>query len=110
MPVKARIVNQDHSIRWMLVEHTFDLRQEPKKARELGDDGKKTHDGQFAHVVEQLAAGGAHLGPAETCRDQRRSAAQLTNQICAVEVAARFADREENLHATIASLPVDRSV
>src|SRR5439155_3769332 len=88
----------------MLIKRLLDPGEQRPELRKLGQDGKETHQGQVAHIAEQLTTGGLHLWSIQAGGKQRRALAQLANQIRAVEVAARFAHREKKVHGVVCFL------
>src|SRR5438874_894252 len=91
----GRSVTSRPGIGRLLVKRPLQLAQDSPKSRQLDQHGKEPHDGQIAHVVQQLAAGGFHPGPAEADSAQIGTLSQLTDEIGAVEIAAWFAHGEK---------------
>src|SRR6185436_8022160 len=104
MPVEAGIVDEDNTVRPLLTKVAVGLSLESEKLGELRQHRTKSHHCQFAHVLQQLATGCVHAWPAKSRAVQPRLAAgQFGNQVCPVQVAAWFADGEEEFHAEIIS-------
>ena len=57
------------------------------------------HNGQLGQILVELTAGGSHLGTTVANGPEMvQSGTELTNQICSVQVPARFPNGEENIH------------
>ena len=102
-PIEAGVVDQHDGVRALLAEIAIGSAGQLKESVQVHEHAQKPHHRQRRQILVQRAAGGRHFRPAVSdAFDARPRAAKLANQIRAVQVAARFAGREKDLHARLA--------
>ena len=100
-PVEARIVDQHHGIGPVVAKVAVGDAGQVQKLAQICQHARDPHDGQAGQIIVQLAAGLGH--PRSAKADELglgRSPADGTNEVGAMQVAARFAGREKDSHAS----------
>jgi hypothetical protein len=97
--MKTGVVDHHKGIGPLLLKETIGHAKKPPEARQVGDDGCYTHDGEIAKWVEEPAAGGSHAIPAESVDvEVWLTPTKGVDEIGAVKIAAGFARADEQTH------------
>src|SRR5262245_37004574 len=96
-PVKAGVINQHDRVWSMMAKVAVGFAAEVPKLVNVHKRVQQPHHGQLGEVLVKLTTGRRHPRPTVTYTlAVRATSLQLTNEIRPVQVAARFADREED--------------
>src|SRR5438876_1155517 len=104
MSVKFRVVDQHHSVGPGRLEVLSRLSGEPDERADAEKDLDEPHHGEVGEPEQESGAGRLHPLAAEAADpDSRRPGLQRADEVGAVQVAARLAGANEDVHE--ASLP-----
>src|SRR5262249_29181961 len=104
-PVEPGVVDQHDRVRAVVAEVAVGAEQQADEQSQVGVHPQEPHDGQLAERVQELGAGGPQA--AAGVADEPGGGAELAqgaDQVRPVQVAARLAGADEQVHGS-ASLP-----
>ena len=96
-PVEARIIHQHHGVGLLVAEVAVGPARQVPELVQVDQHPGKPHHRQPGQIGMEPASGLRHVRAAVTDRfEPFASAAQLPDQVCGVQVPARFAHRKED--------------
>src|SRR5262245_15701132 len=98
-PVEAGIVDQDDRVGPVVAKIAIGLGKKLEELDGIDKDASEPHHRQVGEAIKEARPGLGHVLAAEAdALDARVKAPEFTNQVAAVNIAARLAGADENPH------------